>query len=107
MMAGQSYRLGGSLSRCGERGRLADELLDSLPLAGPLRAGGITDCLSSGQLRSRPFGSQLGYVNPGLHLCFPSMRARDQVAGLEDRLGQVLGIRFVEQPDVSILERFA
>src|SRR6266446_10569457 len=36
----------------------------------------------------------------------PGLRARDQpVARLEYRLGEVLRVRFVEQPDVPILER--
>src|SRR5512143_1772591 len=101
----EAYRRA-SLSRGSERGRLGDELLDRLPLAGPLRAGGITDGLGPGQLSTRSFRSQLGDVALGLHLCFPGVRARDQqVARLEDRLGQVLGIWFVEQPDVPILER--
>jgi len=97
---------GGSLSRCGERGRLADELSGRLPLAGPLRTGGITDGLSPGQLSTRSLRSQLGYVDLGLHLSFPGLRAREQhVTRLKHSLGQVLGVWFVEQPDVPIFER--
>ncbi len=66
-----------SLSHCGERGRLGDELLGRLPLAGPLCAGGITDGLGPGQLSTRSFRSQLGYIALGFHLCFPGVRARD------------------------------
>src|SRR4029453_106037 len=91
----EAYRVG-SLSRRGERGRLADELLGRFPLAGPLRAGGITDCLSPGQLSTGSFRSQLGDVDLSLHLCFPGFCAlRQQVSRLEHSLGQVLGVWFL------------
>src|SRR4029453_450024 len=97
---------GGPLSRRGERGRLADELLGRFPLAGPLRAGGITDCLSPGQLSTGSFRSQLGDVDLSLHLCFPGLWARDpQGAPLEHSPCQGLGVWVLEQPDVPILER--